>query len=396
MTTIATFRDSEQAFHDAASTRVGCGDFGDEAYLEGLRALLGSLDDDARLTPAGRLVMQGQIVDALAGRLHSERGRAEYPECAEARIERPLVIVGLARTGTSALHHLLAQDPALQGLELWLAGTPKPRPPRSAWPDDADYRACDERMSLMYERSPDMKAIHQMAAGQVDECWYLLSQSFAHSSFQANVRVPSYAEWWAGHDMRAAYERHRRNLQLIGHREPDRRWLLKDSTHLFDLGAFLDVYPDAMVVHTHRDPAPVIVSTCSLCWSAYQPLNEDPDPGEFGRNTLALWERAVRSAMEVRRRSDARGEGERFFDLRFRDFQRDPLAAIRAIYAHFGLELSYEAESAMRRHREANPPGKHGEHRYDASSWSLSPGEIRERFADYIGHFDIPTADAAG
>ena len=139
----------------------------------------------------------------------------------------------------------------------------------------------------------------------------------------------------------------------------------------------------------------MIASTCSLCWSAYQPLNEDPDPAEFGRVTLALWERAVRSAMAVRRRSDGRGEGGRFYDLRFRDFQRDPLAAIRAIYDYFGLELSREAELAMRRHREAHPPGKHGEHRYDASSWSLSPGAIRERFADYIDHFEIRTADEA-
>lgn len=387
-----SFRESEQALHDAARAQVGHDDFGDDAYLEGLRALLGSLDDDARLTPVGDLAIRGTLIDALKGRLHSERGWAASPACATVAIERPLVIIGLARTGTSALHHLLALDPALQGLPLWLAHTPRPRSPRAEWERDSDFCACDERMSALYQRSPQMRAIHHMAADQVDECWYLLSQSFAHSSWEANAYLPSYSKWWAQHDMRPAYERHRRNLQLIGQREPERRWLLKDSTHLFDLGAFLSVYPDAMIVHTHRDPVSVIASTCSLCWMAHEPLNEGADPASFGRATLALWQRAIDNSMAVRRRCDAA----QFYDLQFRDFQRDPLAAIRDIYDHFGLPLSDVATTAMHRFRAENPPDKRGEHRYELDTWSLSVDEIRERFRPYVERFDIPLAEDLG
>lgn len=383
-----SFVESEGSFHEAAREAAGFGvqaDFGDEGYLEGLRALLHSLDNDATLSPIGQFAIRGMIVDALKARLYSERGWAENPEAANASIERPLVIIGLARTGTSALHHLLAQDPALQGLELWLAQTPKPRPPTSQWNEDADFLACAARMRAMYERSPEMLAIHRMAADQVDECWYLLGQTFAHSSWEANSNVSGYSKWWAQHDMRTDYARHKRNLQLIGHREPEKRWLLKDSTHLFDLRAFLSVYPDAMIVHTHRDPVSVIPSTCSLCWSARGPLNESTDVAAFGRSTLELWARAIDNTLAAR----AEAPASQFYDLKFEDFQRDPVLAIHDIYTYFGLPLSDETEAAFRNFREANPQGKHGEHTYSLDDWGLSESAIRERFSDYIERFDL-------
>ncbi len=381
-----SFREAEGRLHEAAARTTGLEDFGDTEYLEGLRTLLGALDDESELSGVGLAVIEGMIVGALQGRLRSEQGFSAHPEAREVSIERPLVITGLARTGTSALHHLLAQDPALQGLELWLAHAPKPRPPRAEWPGDTDFSECDARMRALYERSPEMRAIHYSAADQVDECWYLLAQSFAHSGWEANTHVPTYSKWWAQHDMTPAYRRHRRNLQLIGLSAPDKRWLLKDSTHLFDLNAFLSTYPDALVVQTHRDPARVIPSTCSLCWSARAPVNENPDPEAFGRSTLDLWQRGVEASMQARRGRDPA----QFYDLQFEDFQRDPLAAIADIYDHFSLPMAAAAESAMAGFRHENPRGKHGEHRVALSDWGLEADEIRGRFRTYIDLFRIP------
>ncbi len=383
------FRDAEEALHHEARLASGLDDFGDHEYREGLRALLASLDEEARLNPVGRMVLRAMIVEALVARLYTARGRAEHPACRDAPIERPLVIVGLPRTGTTALQHLLARSPDLQALELWLTSAPKPRPPRTAWPEDPAFRACDERMKLVHERSPDMMAIHPMAADLPDECWRLLGQSFAHSSWQANTNVPSYGRWWAKSDMRPAYRQHKRNLQLIGHREPGRRWLLKDATHLFALDAFLDVYPDALVVQTHRDPLDLIPSVCSLCWAARRPLNEPEDRARFGRSTLELWERAIFAAHEVRqRRSPAQ-----FFDLPFERFASDPLGAARDIHAHFDLPYGEAAEAALRRFHEANPRGRHGEHAYALEDWGLDAGEIRERFRPYVEAYDVAEGD---
>jgi hypothetical protein len=382
----------ERALHEAAREVVGVpgdrdpGDFGDDAYLEGLRVLLSSLDEEAKLNPLGVQIVRGMMVDALVSRLFSERGWAAHPECADASIERPLVILGLPRTGTTALHHLLSQDPALQGLERWLAETPKPRPARDAWTQDAQFRRCHRRLRATYELTPEMKSIHFMAADLVDECWYLLAQSFAHSSWEANTHAPGYSRWFAEHDARPDYLRHRRNLQLIGHREPDRRWLLKDSTHLFNLRAFLDVYPDACIVQTHRDPVKAIASVCSLCWSARKPLNQPEDRHAFGRATLALWERAILGRLAVRRDCEAA----QFFDLPFEALVSDPLASIDAIYEHFGIERSEAADARMRAFRGENPQHKHGVHAYGVEDWGLDADEIRERFAPYIEAFDVP------
>jgi hypothetical protein len=383
-----SFRDAEEELHEAARRATGLDDFGGDDHLEGLRTLLTALDEEASLSPLGEQVVRGMIVDALASRLFSEHGFSHHPECAEAAVARPLVIIGLPRTGTTALHHLLAQDPRLQGLERWLAATPKPRPPREAWGEDPQFRECDGRMKLVYERSPDLKAIHFMAADLVDECWYLLSQSFCHGSWEANVDVPSYSRWYALRDARPDYRRHRRNLQLIGHREPERRWLLKDATHLHHMDAFLDIYPDALVVQTHRDPVEAVASVCSLCWSARRPLNEKADPVAFGRETLALWERAILRSMEVRRGRDEK----QFFDLSFVRFRSDPLGSIRDIYRHFELPYDEQAATRMRAFRDVNPPGRHGAHAYSLEDWGLRADSIAERLRPYVEAFDVPHA----
>lgn len=387
---MTTFRDAESALHDAARAATGLDDFGDDGYLEGLRVLLGSLDDDARLNEVGDLVSRAVIVDALKARLHSEAGFTRFPQTADEPIRQPIFIVGLPRTGTTALHHLIAQNPALQGLELWLSGTPKPRPPRASWPSDRDFLASDRTIRQLYARSPEMKAIHFMSAALPDECWRLFGQDFAHSSWEAQSYVPGYSRWWARHDMRPVYRRHRRNLQLIGQPEPRRRWLLKDATHLFALEALFEVYPDARVVQTHRDPTKLIGSVCSLCWSSRQPLSDHHDAEAFGRATLALWERAIRSTMEVRRGLDP----SRFYDLPFEKFLADPLGVVAEIHEWLGLEYSGEAEAGARRFREANPPGKHGDHAYELSDWGLRAGEILERFGDYVEEFGLGGAAA--
>ena len=380
-----SFPGAEEELHAAARKATGLEDFGDDDYLEGLRVLLRALDEESCLNPIGEAVMRGMITDALASRLFSERGWALQPAYSGTPIERPLVVIGLPRTGTTALHHLLSQDPALQGLERWLSRTPKSRPRREEWGDDPQFRACDALMKQLYERSPEMKSIHFMAADLVDECWYLLAQSFSHGSWEANTHVPSYSRWYAEHDARPDYRRHRRNLQLIGHREPERRWLLKDSTHLHHLDAFLDIYPDALIVQTHRDPVKSIASVCSLCWSARRPLNEKSEPEAFGRDTLALWERSTFHTMEVRQGRDP----SQFFDLSFEAFTADPVAAIRDIYEHFGLALSRDAEERMRRFRKMNPPRKHGVHDYSLGDWGLRANEIAERFHPYTEAFGI-------
>src|SRR5690349_7870994 len=113
-----SFVASESALHDEAVAAAGSDDFGDASYREALRVVLAAYDREARFHDAGRAAARGNLVQLLTTRLRSEARRKRAP--AGAPIRRPIVVLGLVRTGSTALHHLLAQDPQLQSLEYWL------------------------------------------------------------------------------------------------------------------------------------------------------------------------------------------------------------------------------------------------------------------------------------
>ena len=192
---------------------------------------------------------------ALAARLFSEAAWQANPGYAQVRIDRPVFVTGLPRTGTTALHRLLAADPAHQGLAMWLAEVPQPRPPREAWPADPVFQYIQAACERHHAEHPEFMAVHYVAADQVEECWQLLRQSMRSISWECLAHLPTYSAWLAVQDWTDAYRRHRRNLQLIGLPEAGRRWVLKNPSHLFALDALLAVYPDALVIQTHRDPA---------------------------------------------------------------------------------------------------------------------------------------------
>ncbi|MBK7948836.1 MAG: sulfotransferase [Deltaproteobacteria bacterium] len=365
------------ALVDEARRATGLHALGPDEWREGLECLLEAAEREANLTTIGRGMLFEQVVTGLVGRLHSEAGFANHPDVESVPIERPILVVGMPRTASTTLHRLLIRDPALQGLEMWLADTPMRRPPRATWPSIPAFVECDRRTRALFEAAPELRAIHDMDADEVDECWHLLRQSFATVNLECTFRIPSYSRWWAACDMGPMYRRYRRNLQLIGGGAPGQRWLLKDATHMFHLDRFLEVFPDACVVTTMRDPAKMIPSVASLTTSVMRPAVADFDPIAHGQAQLELWVRGLR-------RIDAVCAGlprDRFYRMEFEDFQADPVAEVRRIHARFGLELSREAEAAMRSWLERNRKGRHGEHAYRAEDYGLSPERIRAAFA---------------
>ena len=250
--------------HASAARRTGLADFGPDDYTDGLTVLLESYDREAMLTPLGAKMQRVFLRGALTARLCSEAAWQANPAYAEVAIDRPVFITGLPRTGTTALHRLLTADPASQGLEVWLAQVPQPRPPRHTWPGNPVFQDIQEGFARHHEEHPEFMGVHYMAADQVEECWQLLQQSMRSVSFETLAYVPGYSAWLRGQDWTGAYRRHRRNLQMIGLPDAGRRWVLKNPSHLFALDALLAVYPDALVIQTHRAPRTAIASACSL------------------------------------------------------------------------------------------------------------------------------------
>ena len=379
-----SFAASEEALHEEARRREGSDDFGDPTYLEGLRVLLRAYDEEACFNDYGRAAARANIVNLLRRRLHAEAMWRQHPELLEHEIRRPLVICGMVRTGSTALHYLLGRDPELQPLQYWLAESPQPRPPRGEWDAHPDFRASVAEIEAMYAADPSLKAIHFMMADGPEECRHLMSQHFTDDGFEVNASVPSYSAWYEGADLRPTYRRHRKLVQTIGSTDTVRRWLLKYPVHVRHLDAFLDVYPDACIVQTHRDPSRVLYSYCSLITGFRAIFEDGVDATDVARRQMELWAAGLERGIEARKGRDPA----QFFDLHFHDFVADPIAAVKRVYAHFDQELTPEGELALREWQESNPQHKHGRHEY-TDEIGISREEIWERFGAYMDHFGM-------
>lgn len=356
-------------------------DFGPDDYTDGLAVLLDSLAADAALTPLGAKAYRALLRGVLTARLCSEAAWQANPAHAEVAIDRPVFITGLPRTGTTALHRLLAADPASQGLEMWLAQVPQPRPPRHTWPDNPVYQYVQAGFGKHHEEHPEFMGLHYMAADQVEECWQLLQQSMRSVSFETLAYVPGYSAWLRGQDWTGAYQRHRRNLQLIGLPDAGRRWVLKNPSHLFALDALLAAYPDALVIQTHRAPRTAIASACSLAAHASAGWSRVFTGALIGRTQLDLWARGLALFTAERARHDQA----RFCDVRYDDLVADPVGTVESVYQYFGLPLSGAAADAIRSLAASSATSRAGEsgHRYDLGDFGLTGEDVDERFAAY-------------
>lgn len=362
----------------AAVRSTGLSDFGDGAHEEGLRVILEDLNSpESGLTPRGRAFQRAEVKSALTGVLLTQAALTAHPEHRDVIIERPVFVMGLPRTGTTILHRLLHADPRTQGLELWLTQFPQPRPPRDTWESDPRYVGMQQAFSAHHADSPDFMGIHYMDAATVEECWRLLRQTGKSNSYESTAYLPRYTEWLAQQDWTNAYARHRQNLQLIGLNEPDKRWVLKNPSHMTALDALLKVYPDALVVYTHRDPVTCMASACSLAVAATAG-HSDVFVGEtIGRTQLDLWSRSFHAFHDARSRYD----DSQFIDVSFEELTRDPIGAVRSVYEAFGLDWSTDVARAVTATSQEAKEGKAApRHRYSMADYGLTEQHVQDAF----------------
>ncbi len=362
----------------AAVRTTGLSDFGGTTHEEGLRVLVDDLASaEAGLTPRGNYFQRSEVKSALVGVLLTQAQLAAHPEHADVAIPRPVFVMGLPRTGTTALHRLLHADPAAQGLEMWLTQYPQPRPPRDTWESDPIFTAMQQAFSAHHVESPEFMGIHYMDATTVEECWRLLRQTGKSNSYESLAHVPRYTEWLSRQDWTDAYARHRQNLQLVGLHDTDKRWVLKNPSHMTALDALMTVYPDALVVYTHRDPVVCIASSCSLSAETTVGHSTTYVGDVIGRTQLDLWSRAYHSFHDARPAYDQA----QFADVAFQDLVTDPLGTMRGVYEQFALDWTPEAEHAITEiDRESRSGSARPSHSYDLADYGLTESDVRKAF----------------
>jgi hypothetical protein len=354
----------------------------------GLRVVLQSMDYDPVFTDAGRRLAWGTVISALCGRVRAVGAMKENPGFEHTAIRRPVVITGIPRTGTTVLHKLMAVDPQFQGLQSWIISAPMPRPPRRSWEANPFFQQAVESLKLRFATTPDLRAAHNMVADEVDECLGVLCHSFVSNLWACNWSSASYDAWWQSQSEAPGYQYLLRVLKLIGSREPEKQWLLKNPGHIANLDLLFGIFPDALVIQTHRDPARAVPSLCAILAQLHEAM-EGPSRRELhahiqGHRETAKWAKAVRDAAPVR--AAHRGQ---VIDVVHGDFHRDPMGAIRRIYDFLDLELAPEVEADMNSRVAARPELSHGAHRYDVADFGLTADEIRESFGAYVEDFDL-------
>jgi hypothetical protein len=372
----------EGSLVEAARKRTGLDDLGDESFRTGLRVLLGSLEDEARLTPLGRLAARSRVTGLLETRLRLvDRVRTD-PSVGEEMIDRPLFVLGLPRTGTTVLYGMLAADPAMRSPASWEVARPFPPPVAD---DAARIASMDKDFDRFRRIAPTIDAIHPMGSRLPQECLALQAPEFASYEFVTAFPVPSYWDWLRSADLAPAYRFEKLFLQHLQSARRGRHWILKTPGHLMWLDALLEVFPDALLVQTHRNPTQVLASVSSLMSAMRSSVSAAVDPKAIGREQLDAWTWGMERTMAVRDRLPAG----RVVDVRYEDTVADPLGTTRRIYEHFDLELTPVAEQGVRDYLSANPRDKHGAHRYTLKEFGLDPDEVDAAFADYRERFGV-------
>jgi hypothetical protein len=373
-----------------ARRKVGLSDFGDEQFLEPLEVLADSINREARLNPVGQMIIRGRIVGVLANKLVAHETIKQHPEILDIPVEAPIIVAGLARTGTTMVHRLIAKDPAIRSLASWEAINPAPAQ-RKPWQrkDPRFAQAAAAAKGLKY-MSPGFFAIHPAEPDAPEEEVILLEQSFLTTTPEAMMNVPTYSRWLEGQDHVPAYQALKRMMQYLQWQRPgigkDARWVLKTPHHQEYFDPLLEVFPDATIVHTHRDPLKTSPSFFSMVTHLQMIFSDDVDPSRVASHWLGKIENMARRTMATRDRVNDKG----FIDVSYYDLIEDPIPEVTRIYEAAGLTLTPEAQNAMEASRKVNKQHKYGRHKYSLADFGMTKDDVESRLAPYRTRFTVP------
>ncbi|HEX3459287.1 MAG TPA: sulfotransferase [Acidimicrobiales bacterium] len=374
-----------ERIEEDARAQTGLDDTGGDHYREGLDRLVAAMNDEGGLTELGDVMQRARLTALLAARLRVEETYRLHPEIDDQEIGGPVFVIGLPRTGTTALSQLVAADPQFRSLRLWESGSPVPPPEEATQHTDPRIAATEGNLALMNEAFPLMQTMHHTEATTATECQDLMGMSFRTVHFDGFARVPSYLGWVIDTDMRATYRYHWWVLRLLQWHCPPALWHLKTPVHMFALDALVEAYPNARFLWSHRDPVKVLGSVCSLIHYTRSWSSDREDSVELGAEQLGRWWVAVERAMDFR----ARMGDDRFADVSFAELQTDPLDALEKGLARIGLPFDDASRTSVATWAGGHEPGAHGSHAYQLSDFGLEPDQIRERFAPYYAAFGI-------
>lgn len=368
--------------------RTGLDDFGADDFRPRLNAYAAAIEADAGNTNLNRLTLRNRIIRLLSSRLLLTDLLRRYPKIHDIEIERPIIVVGLPRSGTTHLVNLIAADRRRRALPYWESQEPFPLP--GDGPDingvDARYARCVAEYEAAEAMTPHLQAMHDRFPAAIEEEVEVVDLDFASYVLEWHARVPQWRDFYLGLNQHEHYGYLRTILKALTFLRGPRKWVLKSPQHAEQLGPLITSFPDATVAFTHRDPVAVVQSAVTMLAYGDRMRRRDIDPEGLADYWIDRIERLLRSCVRDRHLIPA----DQSLDIRFDELSGNEMAIIGQLYDRNGTDLPVDVRSALQRYLDDNPRGKHGRMVYDLKrDFNRAPEEVRSRFAFYFECFDV-------
>lgn len=378
------------ALKEKASRQAkGLTNFGDPRFEEGLRRLVDALEAEDRLNGIGRIIATSHITNLLRQRLLLTEHLRTHPEIRDEVIEKPIFLVGAPRTGTTITHHLLSQDDRFRYPLTWECDELHPPLNPATMQNDPRIKRSQKLIDRSLSLAPDLDAAHPMGAWEAQECALLHAYAFHSETFHVMFNCQTYDRWLTEQDRTWVYEEQRLLLQYMqsGGLRPSESWLLKTPPHMDHIDKILDVFPDARLVTTYREPTEVVASSCKLTGTVFAMVDDHVDWHDHGR--YMRWRTGKMLKRNVELREQFAEKSDQFIDFPMDRMVREPVACVAEIYAHFGIELTERTREKMARFMEERGGSARKPNIYDAADYGLDIDELWPELQCYRDFYGI-------
>lgn len=372
-----------------AREQAGVTDLDDtDGFTDRLRAHIAAIENDGGLRELSRSTLRQRVVRLLRNRLSLTELIKRFPEIETIPVEKPFIVVGMPRSGTTHLVNLIAADPRRRALPYWESQDPIPAPgqgPGTHGVDPRYTRVKQEHDALMVS-APIVAAMHDRFPEAIEEEVEILDLDLASYVLEWHARVPDWRDYYLSLDQHRHYAYLKKVLQALTFLRGPRTWILKSPQHCEQLGPLMATFPDATVAFTHRDPVAVIQSAITMMAYSDRLRRTSIEPDWL----LDYWTDRVRRLLSACVRDRGLVPAERSIDIGFHQLNGNEMALLQELYRRGGVELTAKVRDRFTRYLDGNPRGKHGRIRYDLRRhFGISPDELRARFDFYFEAFDV-------
>jgi hypothetical protein len=372
----------------AARAKTGLTHFGHDDFRARLAVQCQAVNEDTDLNALGRLGVFANLLRYAENRLRFENLLRRHPEILETPLERPIIVAGMPRTGTTHLLNLIGADTRLRSLPYWESLEPVPVPGEGPGRDGRDPRwhRCFASYQQMVANMPLIVAMHDMPPEHIHEEIELEELDFASYLLEWLCRPPRWRDHYLALDQRPHYAYMKRVLQALSWLRGPRRWILKSPQHLEQLVPLLETFPDATIVVTHRDPVSVIRSAITMLGYGDRMRRARVDLAGLAGYWIDRVGKLLGACLRDR---DALPDAQ-VIDVPFHELMADDVGSVGRIYARAGLPMTPAARAALDAFMAANPRGKHGQVIYDLQrDFGLDPDDVRKPFREYMRRFGV-------